>query len=70
MAKARSIQLPLNDDRGSHKAEIVGLTSALIDRGMLTAKSHRAPLRLAFQASAAERWLPRFYPADASGGAA
>src|SRR5690554_6939736 len=43
-------------------------TSALVDKGMLVAKSHRAPLRLAFPASAAERWLPLLYPADVTGG--
>lgn len=41
------------------------VTAALIDRGMLTAESHRAPLRLGFPAEAAERWLPNLYPANA-----
>lgn len=41
------------------------VTAALVDRGMLIASSHRAPLRLAFRADVAERWLPNLYPANA-----
>ncbi|MGY5810062.1 Fic family protein [Rhizobium sp. LEGMi198b] len=41
------------------------ITSALVERGMLTASSHRAPLRLAFPADVAERWFPNLYPANA-----
>jgi Fic family protein len=41
------------------------VTAALIDRGMLTAVSHRAPLRLAFSADNVERWFPNLYPANA-----
>ena len=41
------------------------VTSALVDRGMLTAATHRAPLRLAFPADVAERWFPNLYPANA-----
>jgi len=41
------------------------VTAALVDRGMLTASSHRAPLRLAFSADVAERWFPNLYPANA-----
>jgi len=41
------------------------VTAALVDRGMLTASSHRAPLRLAFPSDAVERWLPNLYPANA-----
>ena len=41
------------------------VTSALVDRGMLTAETHRAPLRLAFPADVAERWFPNLYPANA-----
>lgn len=52
--------------QGERSARMV--TSALVEKGMLTAKSHRAPLRLAFPASAAERWLPLLYPADVTGG--
>jgi len=41
------------------------VTAALVDRGMLTAATHRAPLRLAFPADVAERWFPNLYPATA-----
>ena len=41
------------------------VTSALVRRGMLTASSHRAPLRLAFPADVAERWFPNLYPGNA-----
>ncbi len=41
------------------------VTAALVDRGMLSATTHRAPLRLAFPADAAERWFPNLYPANA-----
>jgi Fic family protein len=36
--------------------------SALIDRGVLTAESTRAPLRLAFPAALASRWMPGLFP--------
>ncbi|WP_420965297.1 Fic family protein [Bradyrhizobium sp. B120] len=41
------------------------VTAALVDRGMLTAATHRAPLRLAFPADVAERWFPNLYPTNA-----
>ena len=41
------------------------VTAARVQRGMLTASSHRAPLRLAFPADVAERWFPNLYPANA-----
>ena len=41
------------------------VTAALVQRGMLTASSHRAALRLAFPADVAERWFPNLYPANA-----
>ncbi|ESX66630.1 filamentation protein [Mesorhizobium sp. LSHC414A00] len=44
------------------------ISSALIDRGMLTSSSSRAPLRLGFPANIAERWFPRLYPLDAGSG--
>jgi Fic family protein len=36
--------------------------SALIDRGVLASKSTRAPLRLAFPAALASRWMPGLFP--------
>lgn len=41
------------------------ITSSLVERGMLTAASQRAPLRLAFPAEVAERWFPNLYPGHA-----
>ena len=38
------------------------ITSALLDRGVLTAQSTRAPLRLAFPATLASRWMPGLFP--------
>ncbi len=41
------------------------VTAALVDRGMLTATTHRAPLRLTFPSEVAERWFPNLYPPNA-----
>lgn len=41
------------------------VTAALVERGMLIAATHKAPLRLAFPADIAERWFPNLYPANA-----
>ena len=41
------------------------VTAGLVDRGMLSAATHRAPLHLAFPADVAERWFPNLYPANA-----
>jgi Fic family protein len=41
------------------------VTAALVDRGMLTAVTHRSPLRLTFSADVVERWFPNLYPANA-----
>ncbi len=38
------------------------IVSALIERGVLTSKSSRAPLRLAFPAKLAYRWMPGLFP--------
>ncbi len=38
------------------------IASALIDHGVLTANSSRAPLRLAFPATLASRWMPGLFP--------
>jgi Fic family protein len=44
------------------------VTSALVDKGLLTSTSHRAPLRLGFPTDVAERWFPRLYPAGLGSG--
>lgn len=38
------------------------ITSALLDRGVLNSQSPRAPLRLAFPATLASRWMPGLFP--------
>ena len=38
------------------------VVAKLLDRGLLTSGSHRAPLRLGFPIEAAERWFPRLFP--------
>jgi hypothetical protein len=38
------------------------VVSALIDRGVLVSESTRAPLRLAFPAALASRWMPGLFP--------
>lgn len=60
------------------RGELAGLTgigerqarrvaSALLERGVLTAGSPRAPLRLAFPAALAARWMPGLFPEQAEG---
>ncbi|SDV46619.1 Fic family protein [Chitinasiproducens palmae] len=56
-------QIPLltgYTDRGARN-----VTAGLVERGMLTTVTHRAPLRLAFPVDVAERWFPNLYPANA-----
>jgi hypothetical protein len=38
------------------------IVSALLDRGVLTSENSRAPLRLAFPATLAPRWMPGLFP--------
>jgi len=38
------------------------IVAALIDKGVLTSESSRAPLRLAFPAALASRWMPGLFP--------
>lgn len=40
------------------------VTSALVDKGLLTGAAHRAALRLAFPPEVVERWFPQLYPAS------
>lgn len=58
--RAKIPMLTHYEERGARN-----VTAALVGRGMLTASSHRAPLRLAFPADVAERWFPNLYPAHA-----
>ncbi|EGF91843.1 fic/DOC family protein [Asticcacaulis biprosthecium C19] len=48
------------EERGARK-----VTAALLEKGMLTAASHRATLRLAFPTDVVERWFPNLYPSNA-----
>jgi len=43
------------------------VTAALVDRGVLVSDGPRAPLRLAFPAALAPRWMPGLFPADTRG---
>ncbi|WP_085463153.1 Fic family protein [Mesorhizobium australicum] len=43
------------------------ITSGLLDVGALTSESTRAPLRLAFPAKFADRWMPGLFPEDDGG---
>jgi hypothetical protein len=38
------------------------VVSALLDHGVLISESPRAPLRLAFPAKLASRWMPGLFP--------
>lgn len=38
------------------------VVSALADRGVITSETTRAPLRLAFPAALAARWMPGLFP--------
>src|SRR5271155_2650511 len=58
-------ELPRGDaaaivDTGERQARRV--VSPLIDQGVLTSESTRAPLRLAFPAALASRWMPGLFP--------
>ena len=56
-------------------SELLGLTTrharrivaTLLERGVLTSESSRAPLHLAFPAALASRWMPGLFPERASG---
>lgn len=45
----------------SSKRSARRVTSALLDRGILTSPTTRAPLRLAFPATLAGRWMPGLF---------
>ena len=47
---------------GSSPRHARRITSALLKRGILVSQSTRAPLRLAFPAELASRWLPGLFP--------
>lgn len=47
---------------GSSKRQARRIVSALIDKEVLVSESSRAPLRLAFPATLASRWMPGLFP--------
>ena len=47
---------------GIGKRQARRIVSALLDRGALVSESSRAPLRLAFPAALASRWMPGLFP--------
>ena len=58
-------ELPRSDvaaivDTGERQARRI--VSALVDKSVLVSASTRAPLRLAFPAALATRWLPGLFP--------
>ena len=48
---------------GTGERQARRVVSALIDQGVVTSESTRAPLRLAFPAALASRWMPGLFPA-------
>jgi Fic family protein len=50
---------------GTGKRQARRVVSALIDLGVVTSESSSTPLRLAFPAALASRWMPGLFPAMA-----
>lgn len=51
-----------HDATPDHIVRIRRITSALLEREVLTSESTRAPLHLAFPAKLASRWMPGLFP--------
>jgi len=47
---------------GTGERQARHVVSALTDKGVVTSESSRAPLRLAFPAALASRWMPGLFP--------
>lgn len=47
---------------GAGERQARRIVSALLDKGVLVSGSQRAPLRLAFPAALASRWMPGLFP--------
>ena len=47
---------------GTGERQAGRIVSALLDKGVLVSESSRAPLRLAFPAALASRWMPGLFP--------
>jgi len=52
---------------GTGERQARRVVSALIEQGVLTSESTRAPLRLAFPATLASRWMPGLFPERTGG---
>ena len=50
------------DILGTGERQARRVVSALVERGVLTSVTTRAPLRLAFPAKLAPRWMPGLFP--------
>ena len=50
---------------GTGERQARRVVSALIEQGVVTSECARAPLRLAFPAALASRWMPGLFPARA-----
>ncbi|HMA00310.1 MAG TPA: Fic family protein, partial [Steroidobacteraceae bacterium] len=61
LPRGDAAQLVATGDRQARR-----IVAALIERGVLTAESARAPLRLAFPAALAPRWMPGLFPEKAA----
>jgi hypothetical protein len=57
LPRAESAQIVGTGDRQARR-----VVSALLEKGELTSESPRAPLRLAFPARLASRWMPGLFP--------
>jgi hypothetical protein len=47
---------------GTGERQARRIVSALVEKGVLVSESPRAPLRLAFPATLASRWMPGLFP--------
>lgn len=57
LPRSEAAKLLRTSDRNARR-----ITSALLERGVLSASSPRAPFRIAFPATLAERWMPGLFP--------
>ena len=49
---------------GTGERQARRIVSTLVDKGVLISVNPRAPLRLAFPATLASRWMPGLFPAS------
>jgi Fic family protein len=51
---------------GTGERQARRVTAALLERGVVSSRSSRAPLQLAFPATLAPRWMPGLFPEPAA----